>query len=156
MPEDIATRVRKIRPVRAWILAVLIGSLGSNWAIADTSQIPNQAESVGRQQATVVACGNRSATRIHFQRKPESCTFAHRGKTYPLAVDGHSLDWKGWGRTRTKGAGRTVVNMGGFQPLVIRLRAPIRKCGHRAYSRATAYYPSYRERDSFRLDVCPR
>jgi hypothetical protein len=73
-----------------------------------------------------------------------------------LAVDGRRLRWEGWGRTRTRATGRTVVNMVGFVDVVIRLRSPIRRCGHRVYSRATVYYPEYRERDSFRLDVCPR
>lgn len=106
---------------------------------------------------TVVACQkNLQSNRLNFKAHPDNCNFAKRGETYPSTTDGRSLDWRNWGGTRAYAEGRTVVNSVGFTELKVRLSRPVRKCGHRVYSKIRVSYPEFGSGGSYKLDVCKR
>jgi hypothetical protein len=111
----------------------------------------------GKSGGTKVVCISGSDQHREYKRKPTRCTFHKRGE--PLAeaffVRTRHDHWRRWSRAHARGKGRDVTPMGNSNPPVrIRLSDPVRRCGHRVFSKAHFFFPRVNRGSTMRLDLC--
>jgi len=118
---------------------------------------PTGAAAPSKRHGTKVVCiGAKSADRV-YRHKPRRCTFHRHGEPMAEAFFVRTTHdrWHLWHRGHARGKGRDVTPMGHSRPRVrIRLSHPVRRCGHRVFSKAHFFFPKVQRGSSMRLDVC--
>jgi hypothetical protein len=125
-------------------------------AIALAVAVPSA--SVARSgHATKVVCISQKSGKRVYRERPERCTFHKRGEPMAEAFFVRTKDdhWHVWSRSSARGKGKEPTPMGGGEVRVrIRLKHPVRKCGHRVFSRAHFFFPKTNHGTTMALDVC--
>jgi hypothetical protein len=106
---------------------------------------------------TKVVCISQKTGKRVYQKKPERCTFHKHGEPMAEAffVRTHDDHWRKWGRAHARGHGKERSPMGNSTTRVrIRLSHPVRRCGHRVFSRAHFFFPKTNHGSTMRLDTC--
>src|SRR5436190_899554 len=92
---------------------------------------------------TKVVCLDQQTLEREYKVTPKHCIFHRRGapKVEAFFVRTKRDRWHLWSRERARGRGTQAPSMGPSTPVKIRLKDPVRRCGHRAYSKAHFFYP---------------
>ena len=111
----------------------------------------------GKGGETKVVCIAGQPFEREYKETPKRCIFHHRHK--PLAeaffIETHRDHWRVWGHDKAKGHGRTSAGMGNVTERVrIRLFDPVRKCGHRVFSKGHFFFPQDNHGTTIPLDRC--
>jgi hypothetical protein len=126
-------------------------------ALAVALAAPAGADAPAKRQGTKVVCiSSKSAHRI-YRKKPDRCTFHKHGEPMAEAFFVRTTNdhWHQWHRGHARGKGRDITPMGNSRPPVrIRLSHPVRRCGHRVFSKAHFFFPKAGHGSSMRLDAC--
>jgi len=125
-------------------------------AIALAVVAPSASVARGGHATKVVCVSQKSGKRV-YRETPERCTFHKRGEPLAEAFFVRTKDnhWHVWSRSSARGKGKEPTPMGGGEVRVrIRLKHPVRKCGHRVFSRAHFFFPKTNHGTTMALDVC--
>jgi hypothetical protein len=125
-------------------------------ALALAVAVPSASLARGGHGTKVVCISDKTSKRV-YKEEPGRCTFHKRGE--PLAeaffVRTRHDRWHAWNRHRARGKGKDVAPMGGSTTRVrIRLKDPVRQCGHRVFSKAHFFFPKTGNGTTMKLDVC--
>jgi len=125
-------------------------------AIALAVAVPSASVARGGHATKVVCISQKSGKRV-YRDTPERCTFHKRGEPMAEAFFVRTKDdsWHVWTRSNARGKGKEPTPMGGGEVRVrIRLKHPVRKCGHRVFSRAHFFFPKTNHGTTMPLDLC--
>lgn len=125
-------------------------------ALALALMAPLPAVARGGHGTKVVCISQKTGKRV-YRKKPRRCTFHKRGEPMAEAffVRTKHDRWHTWHRSRARGKGKEIAPMGGTTSRVrIKLKDPVRKCGHRVFSKAHFFFPSTGNGTTMRLDLC--
>jgi hypothetical protein len=102
---------------------------------------------------TQVVCDN--GKRV-YRVTPRRCTFHERGKPQAEAffVRTRRDRWDVWHRTHARGKGKNIGTMGAKSRVRIRLKDPVKRCGHRVFSKARFNFPGQGSGATVKLDLC--
>jgi hypothetical protein len=125
-------------------------------ALALAVAVPSASLARGGHGTKVVCISDKTGKRV-YKKEPSGCTFHKRGE--PLAeaffVRTRHDRWHAWGPHRARGKGKDVAPMGGSTSRVrIKLKHPVRQCGHRVFSKARFFFPKTGSGTTMKLDVC--
>jgi len=104
-----------------------------------------------------VVCISPNTGKRVYRKEPERCTFHKRGEPMAEAFFVRTKDdrWHIWRRSHARGKGKDIAPMGNKEsPVRIKLKNPVRKCGHRVFSRAHFFFPRTGNGSTMPLDVC--
>jgi hypothetical protein len=123
-------------------------------AIALAIAVPSASVARGGH-STKVVCVNKNFKRV-YRETPKTCSFHKRGEPIAEAflVNTKNDRWHVWRRSHARGKGKNVASMGQTQRVRIKLKNPVRKCGHRVFSRAHFFFPKSGHGTTLALDVC--
>ncbi len=126
-------------------------------AVALALAMPAAAVARAGHRTQVVCISPNTGKRV-YRYKPERCTFHKRGEPLVEAFFVRTKDdrWHTWSRFTARGKGKNVASMGGESRVRIRLKHPVRKCGHRVFSRAHFFFASTGNGSTVPLDVCAK
>lgn len=137
--------------------AAALCALACTTAVVGGSASAERNDPAARKGPIKVACANSRLKQVHFDRAPRTCIFLERGGTMQFqAADGYKLKWKRWGRPHAQARGIGYVNMLGKTPIRAKLSKPVRKCGHRVYSKVRVRYPKLGTGGVLKLETCTR
>src|SRR3954451_282003 len=105
-------------------------------AVALAVAMPSASVARGGHRTKVVCISQKTGKRV-YRDTPERCTFHKRGEPLAEAFFVRTKDdrWHVWNRSGARGKGKDIAPMGGTESRVrIKLKHPIRKCGHRVFS----------------------
>jgi hypothetical protein len=118
--------------------------------------LPAASTAAGGHRTKVVCISPNTGKRV-YRETPERCTFHKRGEPLAEAFFVRTKDdrWHVWRRSHARGKGKELAPMGGTESrLRIKLKNPVRKCGHRVFSRAHFFFPRTGNGSTMPLDVC--
>jgi hypothetical protein len=136
--------------MRTWAIGGTVVAL--TLALAAPSGI-----AAGKRGGTKVICISGRDQHRDYKRKPKRCTFHKRGEPMAEAffVRTRHDHWHRWNRRHARGKGRDLAPMGNSTaPVRIRLSDPVRRCGHRVFSKAHFFFPKVNRGSTMRLDTC--
>lgn len=106
---------------------------------------------------TNVVCVDSGTLHREYRREPRRCVFHEHGQPMAEAffVRAKRIHWHVWRHGHARGKGREVPPLGDRKtPVRIRLSRPVRRCGHRAFTRARFYFPKVGRGSTMKLDTC--
>jgi len=117
---------------------------------------PSSTVARGGHGTKVVCISQKTGKRV-YRKTPDRCTFHKRGEPMAEAffVRTKHDRWLVWNHSRARGKGKDIAPMGGTTSRVrIKLKHPIRKCGHHVFSKAHFFFPRTGNGTTMPLDVC--
>jgi len=110
----------------------------------------------GKGGETKVVCINNKTFEKEYKETPRHCIFhrRHAPKAEAFFVRTKRDHWRVWGDQRARGRGRSQPSMGSSTPVKIRLSDPIKRCGHRTFSKARFRFPKVGSSATMKLDTC--
>jgi hypothetical protein len=111
----------------------------------------------GKGGGTKVVCVNGKTLHREYKREPGRCVFHKHGQPMAEAffVRAKRIHWHAWRHGHARGKGREVPPLGHREaPVRIRLSHPVRRCGHRAFTKAHFFFPKVGRGSTMRLDAC--
>jgi hypothetical protein len=105
---------------------------------------------------TQVVCVSQHNAKSVYRVTPRRCTFHERGKPQAEAfyVRTKRDRWDVWHRTHARGKGKNIASMGAKSRVRIRLKDPVKRCGHRVFSKARFNFPGQGSVGTVKLDLC--
>jgi len=105
---------------------------------------------------TQVVCVSQHNAKPVYRVTPRQCTFHERGKPQAEAfyVRTKRDRWDVWRRTHARGKGKNIASMGAKSRVRIRLKDPVKRCGHRVFSKARFNFPGQGSGGTVKLDLC--
>ena len=123
-------------------------------ALALAVAVPTGAIARSGHKTQVVCVGHNS--KPVYRVAPRRCTFHERGKPQAEAfyVRTKRDRWDVWHRTHARGKGKNIGSMGAKSRVRIRLKDPVKRCGHRVFSKARFNFPGQGSGGTMKLYLC--
>ena len=134
-----------------------LGIVGTCFALSLVLAAPAGIATARSGGKTKVVCLDEQTLKPEYRVTPKHCVFheRHTPRVEADIVRTKHDHWIVWHRDNAKGRGRQQPSMGSTTPVRIRLRDPVRRCGHRVFSKAHFRYPKLGGNGStMRLDLC--
>lgn len=105
---------------------------------------------------TKVVCFNDKTSKREYRFTPKHCIFhkRHAPNAEAFFVRTKHDHWNVWNRHRARGKGRAIAGMTGATPVKIRLSKPVKRCGHRVFSRAHFRFSKLNSGSGVNIDTC--
>jgi len=109
----------------------------------------------GKGGETKVVCISDTGQK-EYKETPRRCTFhkRHAPMAEAFFVRTKHDHWRAWKRDHARGRGREQPSMGSTEPVKIRLFDPVRRCGHRVFSKGHFFFPKVGHGSTLKLDTC--
>jgi hypothetical protein len=132
---------------------------GAGGLLAPLSPPTVAAAEVSRANAkghTKVVCLDENTFKHEYKFRPHHCIFhkRHSPNAEAFFVRTSHDRWKHWRNSRARGVGKSQGSMGPPTQVRIRLYRARPRCGHRVFTRARFYYPSFNHGATLRLSSC--
>jgi hypothetical protein len=110
-----------------------------------------------RGGGTQVVCVDAKSLHREYKKRPKRCVFHRRHEPIAEAffVRTKHDHWHTWTHRQARGRGREVPPMGhSTTPVRIKLSDPVRRCGHRVFSKAHFFFPKTGHGTTMKVDTC--
>ena len=112
--------------------------------------------SASTQRHTKVICLDEQTFKGEYRYQPHHCIFhkRHAPNAEAYFVRTTHDHWHSWGPKRARGHGQATSSMIGPTRVKIKLFDPIKRCGHRVFSKAIFSSPKFGTSNTLKIDVC--
>ena len=138
-----------------WLIATIAAGALGILLLAPTAPVAQGSRANARDHTKVV-CLDENTFNREYKFRPHHCIFhkRHSPDAEAFFVRTSHDRWKHWRKRRARGVGKAQGSMGPPTQVRIKLYRARPRCGHRVFTRARFYYPSFNHSATLHLSSC--